>query len=80
MKENKIQRIDARNRMFIVICGGNEIRKDGHSHAAVCFDIDVAMAEKKSMEDCGYPVKGIFEIEHLNIFNNVPHYLQEKLK
>jgi hypothetical protein len=30
MKENKIQRIDARNRMFIVICGGNEIRKDGH--------------------------------------------------
>jgi hypothetical protein len=51
MKENKIQRIDARNRMFIVICGGNEIRKDGHSHAAVCFDIDVAIVMQKRLGD-----------------------------
>lgn len=79
MVKNTLSRIDAKDKMYIVVCGGNEIRKDGHAHAAVVFDINVAIAEKAEMERCGYPCKGIFEIEHLNIFNTVPYYLKEKL-
>jgi len=80
-KKNQIAQIEPKNdiKMYIVVCGGNEIRKDGHAHAAVCFDLKVAMAEKKQMEDCGYPCKGVFEIEALNIFNTVPRYLREKI-
>ena len=66
--------------MYVVVCGGNDIRKDGHAHATVCFEYEVAKAEAESMESCGYPIKGIFEIESLNIFSDIPRYLKDKLQ
>ena len=73
----KATKQNAARTMYLVVCGGNEIRKDGGAHAAVFFDHEAAMAEKKQMETCGYPCKGIFEIGTLNIFNEIPHYLKD---
>jgi hypothetical protein len=66
-------------RMYLVVCGRNEITHTDNPHAAVCFDHDVAMAESKQMKKSGYSVKGIFEITTLNIFNKVPYYLEKEL-
>ena len=62
-------------KMYLVVCGGSDIHK-GIGHAALCFNIETALAEKESMEKSMYPCKGIFEISNLNIFNKVPHYLK----
>ena len=62
-------------KMYLVVCGESTIHKTG-AHAALCFNIDVALAEAEQMKKSEYPVKGIFEISTLNIFNRVPHYLK----
>jgi hypothetical protein len=62
-------------KMYLVVCGGSNIH-GGIGHAALCFNIETAMAESESMKKAEYPLKGIFEISALNIFNKVPHYLK----
>ena len=66
---------NAPRKMFLVVCGDSKIHKCG-AHAAVFFDLEAAMAEKTQMEKCEYPCKGVFEIETINIFNKIPHYLE----
>jgi|WetSurSiteA1Bulk_404760.scaffolds.fasta_scaffold13001_4 hypothetical protein len=62
-------------KMYLVVCGDQTIG-NGKAHAALLFNVDAALAEDVQMTKSGYPVKGIFEINTLNIFNKIPYYLK----
>jgi hypothetical protein len=62
-------------KIIVVVCGDSTLGTGGKAHCSICYGTDMAAKERAQMERSGYPVKGVFEVNTVNIFHRIPYYL-----